>query len=140
MRATLLLLVPLLALVPSCARMERARECRHLTRLVNTALDRIERREGQGPPTVETYQTLARQYDRLARELGEFKPKDQPLAQTVAEYQALARSAGHSINKAAGAMQLGSSVGLTEARTELANQRQAQQTLNRQIEQVCRAP
>jgi hypothetical protein len=120
--------------------MERARDCRRLTHLVNTALDQIERREGQGLPTVESYESVAHQYDRLARELEKFKAKDQPLAQAVAEYQALARSAGYSINKAAGAMRFGNPVGLTEARTELSNQRQAQQALNRQIEQVCHAP
>jgi hypothetical protein len=140
MRATLLLLVLLLVLLPSCARMERARDCRRLTRMINAALDQIERREGQGPSRVEAYDSVARHYERLARELGQFKSKDQPLAQAVAEYQAFAQSAGHSINKAAGAMRFGNPVGLTEARTELLNQRQAQQALNRQIEQVCRAP
>jgi hypothetical protein len=140
MRAIVLLLVPLLALVPSCARMDRVRDCRRLTRMINTALDEIERRQGQGPSRVEAYDTVARHYERLARELGQFKPKDPPLAQAVTEYQALAQSAGHSTTKAASAMRFGNAIGLTEARTELLNQRQAQQALNRQIEQVCRAP
>ena len=120
--------------------MDRARDCRRLTRMINTTLDQIERRQGQGPSGVETYDAVARHYELLARELGQFKPKDQPLAQAVTEYQALTQSAGHTTTKAASAMRFGNSVGLAEVRTELANQRQAQQALNRQIEQVCRAP
>jgi hypothetical protein len=140
MRTPLLLLGPLLVLVAGCARIDRARECQRLNRMVNTALDGIERQQGQGTAGAEAYDSVARRYDSLARDLGRFKTPYQPLAQAVTEYQALAQSAGQSTSKAANAMRTGNAVGLTEARAELSNQRQSQQTLNRQIEQACRAP
>jgi len=140
MRAPLLLLVPLLWLVPSCARMDRARDCRRLARLVNTTLDRIERRQRQGPSRAEVYDSLALEYQFLARDLGQFKTKDQPLAQTASEYHVLAQAVGQSTARAAVAMRVGNPAGLNEARIELSNQRQSQQALNRQIEHVCRTP
>jgi hypothetical protein len=140
MRVPLLLLVPLLALAPSCARMERARECRRLNQIVNPALDGIERRQQQDPSRPETYESIGRRYGALASDLRQFKTKDQALAQAVSEYQVLAQGVGQSSSKAASAMRDGNAAGLNEARAELSNQRQSQQGLNRQIEQACRAP
>jgi hypothetical protein len=135
-----LLSVLFVALLPSCGRMERARECRRLTGLVNTALDNIERGQRDGPARVGVYDDIARSYDRLAQDLGEFKSKEKDLAPVVTEYQGLARSAGQTVLKAAAAMRFGNPIALAEARAELANHGQQQQALNRQIEQVCRAP
>src|SRR5512140_217717 len=123
MRAPLLLLVLLPLLLPSCARMERARECRRLNQMVNTTLERIERRQQQGPSGADTYEWVARQYESLAHDLGQFKTKDQPLAQVVSEYQGLAQSASHSTDKAALAMRAGNAAGVNEARVELSGQR-----------------
>jgi hypothetical protein len=120
--------------------MDRARDCRRLSRVINPALDRIERRQQQDPSRAETYDTVARQYESLAHDLAQFKTKDQPLAQAVSEYQAFAKTVGQSTNKVALAMRVGNPVGVNEARLEFSNQRQSQQALNRQIEQVCRAP
>jgi hypothetical protein len=119
--------------------MDRARDCRRLNQMVNSTLDRIERRQQQDPSRAETYEWVALQYESLAHDLGRFKTKDQTLAQVVSEYQVLVQSVGHSATRAASSMRIGNPGAVNDARVELSNERQSQQALNRQIETACRA-
>ncbi len=135
-----LLVLLLLAGIPACGRWERAGECRGVMRMVNGALDQMEQRQREGPPTFESYNDIAQRYEQLARDLGQFKVKDAGVAGTITEYQAFVQSAAQSTTKAAFALRVDNEAALTEARAELTAQAQRQKALNRQLEQACLAP
>jgi hypothetical protein len=130
--------VGLVALLSGCQHMDRARECREVSKLVNPVLSAVEAERIREPGSAPVYRAIALQYESLASALGKPATRAKRLQDTVVEYQKVLHEAGRDARVFSDALESKDAARIDAARAAGARTVKHEATAVARLDAVCR--
>jgi len=126
------------SLLAGCKRLERAGECRSISKLVNPTLEDIDDERKTKPQEARTYESIAARYMLLSGALAQQKVEYKKLQEPLAEYQRLLQEASRDSRQYAEALSAKDDIKRVSARAAAARTVKKEAALVGKIDAACR--
>jgi hypothetical protein len=139
-RATAKVVLPALLVLSlaGCQRLDQAKECRSIARLVNPVLEIIDRERQQFPNNASAHRAIAARYEAIGAAVAEVPIATAHLKEAVSNYERLTRDAARTARAFADAVDSNDPARIASVRGAAAREAKREGSVLAQFDAMCR--